>query len=407
MHILSVAWRNLTRNRRRAALALLTVSFGVIAMVLADGFVQWIFWAMRESAIQSRLGHVQIAEKGYFRDGLADQWAYLLPEHPDRIASLEGVPGVKLVTPRLLFSGLVSHGETSVSFLGEGVVPAKETELNKHLHVVKGHDLESADARQVLLGRGLARNLDVVPGDSVVLMANTASGGINAVELTVAGLFITASEAFDQSALRIPMDIASELVRAKGAHVWVVLLESTELTDALLPVIRARFNTRGEEFDVVPWTELADFYNKTVQLFSRQMDVVRLVIGLIIVFSISNMLVMGVLERTAEIGTLMALGYRKKRILQLFVTESLLLGCAGGALGVLLGVGLALVVSWVGIPMPPPPGMEIGFTAEIRLTWELVLKGFVVAIVTTALAGLYPAWKASRLEVVNALRHSR
>ena len=137
------------------------------------------------------------------------------------------------------------------------------------------------------------------------------------------------------------------------------------------------------------------------------MSVVKLIIGLIIVLSISNMLVMTVLERTGEIGTLMALGFKRRSVLQMMFIEGLLLGVVGGALGVAVGVALAIGISAVGIPMPAPPGSDTGFTGEIRLTSALVLGAFVLAVVVTALASVYPAWKASRLEVVNALRHNR
>ena len=141
-------------------------------------------------------------------------------------------------------------------------------------------------------------------------------------------------------------------------------------------------------------------------LFSQQMTVLRAIIGVIIVLSISNMLVMNVLERTGEIGTLLAVGFRRSKVMQLFAVEGLLLGLIGGAAGVLTGYGLAELTSFIGIPMPPPPGMEEGFTAEIRITLPVLANAFAIAFVTTALAGLYPAWKASRLDIINALRHN-
>jgi putative ABC transport system permease protein len=135
--------------------------------------------------------------------------------------------------------------------------------------------------------------------------------------------------------------------------------------------------------------------------------VMKLIIAVIIVLSISNTMTMSVLERTGEIGTAMALGVRRAGILRQFVTEGVLIGTLGGVLGVLLGVVLALAISGVGIPMPPPPGMGRGFVGEIRITGGLVVDAVVLALATTLLASLYPAWKASRMEVVDALRHNR
>ena len=91
---------------------------------------------------------------------------------------------------------------------------------------------------------------------------------------------------------------------------------------------------------------------------------------------------------------------------QQFAIEGLLLGLAGGVLGLAIGYGLAEMISAIGIPMPPPPGMEEGYTGEIRVTGAVLLKAFLIAFTTTALAGLYPAWKASRSHIINALRHN-
>jgi putative ABC transport system permease protein len=131
-----------------------------------------------------------------------------------------------------------------------------------------------------------------------------------------------------------------------------------------------------------------------------------LIIGLIIVLSISNMLIMNVMERTGEIGTLLAIGLKRKKILQMFATEGFLLGLVGGLAGIAIGYALAELISSIGIPMPPPPGMEEGYTGEIRVTAGLLISAFLIASITTLLAGLYPAWKASRQQIVNALRHN-
>ena len=158
------------------------------------------------------------------------------------------------------------------------------------------------------MGAGLAANLGVAPGDIVVLLANTEAGSINAAEVQVRGLFSTASKAYDDSALRVPIEIARTLVRTDGTHAWVLLLNETERTDEVLERLRAQFPEEETNLQFVAWYELADFYNKTVVLFTRQMYILQLIISLIILLSISNTLVMSVLERTGEIGTLMAVG---------------------------------------------------------------------------------------------------
>lgn len=395
--------RNLLRQPRRTMLALATVSGGVVAFLLAGGFIHWIFQDMRESTIHSQLGHIQITRPGYFAEGLGDPYQYLLPL--DTAVVRTGGDTIRTVAPRLAFSGLISKGEDTISFIGEGIDPVREAPISRAITIVAGKDLVESGLDSVLLGEGLAANLNANPGDTVVLLATTADGGVNAVELEVAGLFATITKAYDDTVLRTPIEVARQLMRVDGATSWVVLLDRTEATSETLSGLGHRLPSA--EFELIPWFELADFYNKTVELFSRQVGVVRVLIALIIILSISNTLSMAVVERTGEIGTSMALGVRRRGILSQFLWEGALLGAAGGAIGVALGYGLGAIISFIGIPMPPPPGMARGYIGQIAISPQLAFEGFALAFVTTWLAGLFPAWKASRMNVVDALRHQR
>ena len=400
-----VALRNVARQGHRTALGVAAVMFGVAAMVLTAGFVEWMFWGMREDTIRSRLGHLQIARTGYRDLGAADPNRFLLPAAAPELALIEATPGVVAVAPRLQVNGLASHGDTTLAFVGEGLDPAREEQLSGAGVVTAGERLSAADPRGVAVGGGLARNLGVKVGDTLVLLVNTPRGGLNGVEVRVRGIFATSTKAFDDSVIRLPLATARELARVPGAHRWVVVLDDTDRTDAVGAALAGMLGAKG--YEVVPWHELADFYRKTVTLFSRQVAVVQLIVGVIIVLSISNTLMLAVRERTAEIGTVLALGLRRRQVLAQFLAEGVLIGCFGAIAGAVLGGSIAQVVSTIGIPMPPPPGMEIGLSGEIRLTLPLLANAVALGLVTTMLASLYPAWTAARLEIVDALRHNR
>lgn len=386
-------------------MAMAAVSFGIVALMLAGGFIQWIFSDLRESTIHSQLGHIQVTRPGFQSDGRANPFAYLLPPGGPDLARLTRAPGVVAVAPRIYFSGLVSHADTTVSCDAEGISPGPESELSKSLSIVKGESLKAGDAKGVVFGLGLARNLGVTVGDHVVLLVNKPSGGINATELIVRGLFSTVTKAYDDVALRLPIETAQHLLGVQGAHAWVVLLSHTDQTRATTAALRKILP--AAKFEVVPWYDLADFYKKTVSLFSKQVGFVKLIIAVIIALSITNTMMMGVMERTGEIGTAMALGASRRQILRMFLYEGALLGTFGGLLGIILGGALALIISFIGIPMPPPPGMAHGFIGKILITPTLAGGALLLAILTTLIASVYPAWKASRMVVVDALRHNR
>ena len=399
---LRLAFRNLARNKNRTLVAILTVAGGVTAFLLAGGFINWVFHDMREATIHSQLGHIQIIRPGYFEKGIADPYAYLLPgtsAEEDKIRSTEGVTSI---TPRLAFSGLASFGDVSVGFTGEGIDPVRERPISSRITIKDGRDLESMDDTLAILGEGLAKSLGVKPGDSIVLLGTAANGSANAIEVTVAGTFFTIYKDYDDTALRLPIPLARKLMRVSGATSWVALLNNTELTTGTIEAIRP--SLLPKDFQIVSWTELADFYNKTVVLFSKQVDVVKIIIGLIIILTISNTQTMSVLERTTEIGTSLAIGVRSSEILRLFLLEGVMLGIAGGLIGISLGYALGAVISAIGIPMPPPPGMARGYTGQILVSGALAIDALLLAFVTTLLASVMPAWRASRMNIVDALR---
>ena len=400
--LLRLAILNLLRNRSRTTVAVLTVAGGVIAFLLAGGFINWIFHDMRDATIRSQLGHFQIVRPGFFEQGLADPYAYLLPARSEQESSVAAMPGLKSLTPRLVFSGLASFGDTTVTFSGEGIDPIREQPISSRITISAGRDLGSLEDKSVILGEGLAKNLGAQAGDRIVLLGTAANGGASAIEVTVAGVFYTINKEFDNYALRIPIPLARKLMRVEGATSWVGLLDNTDATAGVVAKLRATLP--AETFQLIPWTDLADFYNKTVVLFSKQVDVVKLIIGIIIVLTISNTQTMNVLERTTEIGTSLAIGVRSSDVLVQFLLEGLLIGIVGGFVGVALAFGLAEMISSIGIPMPPPPGMARGYTGQIMITMSLVNDALVLSTITTLLASLMPAWKASRLNIVDALR---
>jgi putative ABC transport system permease protein len=193
-------------------------------------------------------------------------------------------------------------------------------------------------------------------------------------------------------------------MRVQGAHALLLLLDDTRRTNDA--VERLRRELPPKDYQVVPWYELADFYNKTVALFSKQVRVVWVIIAAIIVLSITNTMMMNVIERTWEIGTAMALGDTRRMILIRFIFEGSILGVLGGVIGLMLGVVVAFAISAIGIPMPAPPGMAHGYIGKILVTPLLAFQAVSLAVISTAAASIYPAWRASRLEIVDALRHN-
>ena len=136
-----LAFRNLARQRHRTLAALSAIALGVVALTLAAGFVQWNLNFGRESTIHSQLGHIQVFRPGFLDLGRADPFSYILAGKESQLAALRSHPHVRAVAQRLALNGLASHGDTTISFIGEGVEPAAERELSRSLRIVDGEDL--------------------------------------------------------------------------------------------------------------------------------------------------------------------------------------------------------------------------------------------------------------------------
>jgi putative ABC transport system permease protein len=400
--ILLLALRSVTRNPRRTAISLLTVAFGVAALIVAGGFVDALLLKLREDTIHSQLGHIQIRDMRQDAAGAKDPFSNLLPTSPRAMAPVATTPGVRTVTPRLSVSGLISVGETTLSFSGQGVDPAGEAGLAQGIAVVAGTRLQPSDVAAAVLGEGLAASLGVKPGDTVALLVTAANGTFNATDVVVRGIFSTVSKSHDDVALRLPLATAQKLLRVEGAQQWLVLLDDTDATAEMLQ--RLRHALPADRYTLKRWDEDADFYRKTSELFARQFGFVRVIVLTIIVLSILNTMTMNVLERTREIGVMLALGDSRRRVLALFACEGALLGIVGAASGAALGMAAGVALSAVGIPMPPPPGMNHGFDTGIALSPLLVAVAAAIGAVAAALAAVPPALRGARLRVVDALR---
>ena len=400
-----LALRNLFRHRVRSAVTLAAIAFSTVVLVLAAGFIEWIFSDLRKVTIETGLGHIQVMRHGYLERGISDPFDYLIPVKAKELADITATPHVISAGSRLNFSGLISFEDATLSFVGVGVEPDKERAVSRNLNFSSGGDLGTTDTATVVVGEGLAANLGLKLDDRVTLLVNTSSGSVSAVDARVQGIYSTQVKAVDEVAIRIPLPLARKLLRVEGSHLWVLGLDDVGQVDATAAALKAKLDP--QRFDVVRWIDLSDFFTKTVTFLSGQLGVMRFLIGVIIVLGVSNMLIMNVLERTGEIGTLMALGVRRRKIIQLFLLESLYLGLIGCVIGLLVALLLAQIISSIGVPMPPPPGRTAGYLGAIRVTGPILLSAFAVTLGTTLLAALYPARKAARLVIVDALRYNR
>ena len=402
--LLRLAARNVFRHRGRSLMTLGSIAFGVVALVLAGGFIKDTIDELGESMIHSQSGHLQVSREGYREHAAGDSAAYLMREPQalrSRLAALNGVDEVLL---RLVFTGLLNNGHNDWAIAGEGIEPAPEARLGTYLNVSRGRQLAADDAYGMMIGAGVADALDLAPGDWVNLLTNTPDGAVNVLEFQIIGVFQSFSKDYDARAVRIPLAAAQELIGANGAHLAVMVLAHTEHTETVKSAVAAAAS--GEGFAVHDWKSLNPFYEQTVQLYQQQFGFLVAVILLMVALSVGNAINMNVHERAGEFGTMMACGAPRAEVFRLIIAESALLGLSGALLGVAVGNVLAVIISAIGIPMPPPPNSDLGYISLIRLSVPVTLLAGLIGVLAPVAAALRPALRASRADIAVSLRQA-
>jgi putative ABC transport system permease protein len=404
---IKLACRNIFRNPRRTTLTLLAISFGCASLIINGGIIYFIFRGLREDAIHGRYGHIQIHHRGFTEKHQAQPFDYTISsaEFEEIKLLLGDVEHVEEATGRLEFAGLMSYGGKNVSFLGYGVEADRDARLNTMISIVEGEGLSAEEPRGVILGKGLAARLQLRAGDFATLLVNTRDGDYNAVDVRVRGIFEGGLKEFDDWVMKIPLEKAQELLAMNEIQSVVVLLDKTENTEAARELLLRAIADRNLDLEMTAWLDHALFYNQVVSMFGKELDVVKVIISIIVILSIINSLTMSIFERTREIGAIMAIGAGRSQVMKMLALEGLLLGVIGGLIGVAAGIAIGAVISYIGIPMPPPPASTRPFTAQVDIIPAIILSSFLIAVSSSVLASIYPAYRASRLRIVDALRY--
>lgn len=387
----------------------MAISFGCIALIINGGIIYNIFRGLREDAIYGRHGHIQIHKQGYLENHASHPFEYKLPNQDyNRLKPLLfSLEHVEKLSVNVEFSGLITAGDKNISFLGLGVeADIDATAFSRQLITIKsGKGLSNDDPYGVILGIGLAAKIDAQVGDYVRLMVNTATGTFNAIDVQIRGIFEGGSKAFDDWVLKIPFQTAQELLSLEAIDSVILFLDKTKHTERVKNQLMTLFYENNLDIELQIWSELALFYNQVIQMFGRELNIIKTIISIVVVLSILNTMSMSIFERTSEIGTIMAMGTKRRKVFLMFLLEALILGLFGGILGVIGGIGLAKLISYIGIPMPPPPASTRPFTARVDIVSSILYFSFLLSVIASVIAAIFPAYKASRLQIVDALRY--
>jgi ABC-type lipoprotein release transport system permease subunit len=401
IQLLRMAFRDLGRNRRRSFFSALAVGMGLALLLLLAAFIQGEMGGAIESSIRLQSGHLQVRAKTYDESKTSLKWEDLV-ENPDQVAEkIKALAPVRVATPRLFASGIVSVRDESAGVRIIGIDPSSEANAPYRQGLVAGVFLAADDREGVLLGQPLSEKLGLHIGDQINLSVNTSNGDVTEQPFTVRGIYTTNTNGFDGVTIFLPLAKAQTITQAENhASTIFILLKDSAQTDAVASALQST------AYQVLTWTKMNDVIIQTEAMANSYMVIFYVIVLAVTASVIINTLIMAVFERTREIGILSAIGMKSSRIMAMFLTESSLLAVGGILLGLALG-GLAIAYfSIVGfyIGNMGLTGILIGNTIYAKLTLLDTIRLTMAAFCVTLLAGLIPAIMAARMEPVEALR---
>jgi putative ABC transport system permease protein len=465
--LIKIAFRNMLRNLRRSLMTGSAVAAGALALLLFGGFAAYIFAGLETNNVQ-RIGHLTVFREGYFLLGAGNPAAYGIDGYRGVIELIERDPTlgpmINVITPTQSLVGIAGNFsggvEASKTFLGTGLIPSNRErmrqwdEFGASAGYVPDRRMSDEDPSRGEIGVGLARVLGLCgplglrgcpalpavrssageaagaasrdltdlalrdlaarapgsdPTPQIDLLAATAGGAPNVVQLAVGGAEPQGVKELDDNFVAMPLGLAQQLVYGRGEHKATgIVLQLHRSED--MPAARARLTTlfrqKNLDLEIRDFGELSPFYGQVKNMFSAIFLFIALVMGVIVLFAVVNTMTMNVMERTNEVGTIRALGVRRAGIRSQFTVEGVLIGAIGATVGAVLALAIAALINHAGLSwIPPGNATAVPLRLDVAGRAALVGGAWLGLAIVTTLAALLPANRAARLPVVDALRH--
>ena len=410
LNIFKIAVRNLTRYKRRTLLTASLVAIGVV-FVLVFISVSGSFKNMMIGQItDSFLGHIQIHKKGYVAS--IDSLPLTLNLSPNALEKVEKAinetPGIEAYSKRIKFGGMFSNFVETTNVRLNGVYPEDEVKtVPLFLSRIKEGE-RTIRTGEILVPELLAKGMKVKVGDTVVIIATNRDGSVNGKQFRVGGILESVTGPGGRDGY-IHMDDAAEILRMNATEISEIAIRLRDFDGLhsvfgkLKDILSNELNKQGgPAFEVHMWEKLSPFYN-VAKMIDIMTFFVKLMLIAIVLISIMNVMVMAVYERIREIGTIAAIGTLPGKIVAMFLIEGFSLGLFGAVVGNILGAAVVFVLN---VAKPTFSfGRQKGLLLSPSISLEDILVISVIVITISVVASLQPAYKASRMNPIDALRH--
>jgi ABC-type lipoprotein release transport system permease subunit len=397
-----IAWRNVWRNKGRSAVVIGSMVIGIWALSFGSGFMQSFLTGYIASSIKHETSNGQIHHPEFTKDL---DIKFTIP-HPDRIvAILNQNKQVKDICSRSVVNGMISSSRQASGVEIIGVNPEDEARVTQLDSLITyGTYFTGVSDNPVLIGEKLAEKLKVKVKSKVVLTFQDVDGNITAARFRVAGILHASSPQINESSAFVPKHDLNGLLNLGDA---VHEIAYTTIPGADDEQLANQFSMQFPDVKVAYWGEISPGLIFLQQWMGASLKMLIIIIMAALAFGIVNTMLMAVLERVRELGVLMALGMKRSRIFLMIMIETIFLSIAGGPLGLLTGYATISYLGKSGIDLTNySQGLEsFGYDSILypSLTGMDYMQIVIGVLITACLASIYPAWKAIRLEPVEAI----
>ena len=406
MILSKIAWRSIWRNKLRSSVVIFAIASGLLGGLFSSAWMNGMAMQRVKNTFAFEIGHVQMHHKDYAQNMDVKK---TIVDTRKKMAELSAMEGIKAVTQRLRINGMAATANKNLGVNIIGVDPVAEKqvfELYQRIDSSSGNFFDNEGKNPIVISKALAKELNAKLRSKIVLTFQDFNGEITGAAFKVVGLYKTDNSPWDKMHVFVKnSDLGSVLeVPDDQSHEIVLLLDDYEQA----VVVAGQLQDKNPGTRVEDWAEISPYLSMMSGYMDTMMGLFMAIILGALGFGIVNTMLMVVLERTRELGMLMAIGMTKKRIFAMIMLETVFLALVGGILGELLSVLSIAHFGNTGIDLTfVAEGMEaVGYSA---ITYP-VLEGYryvqitVLVVITGILASVYPALKALKLHPAEAIR---
>ncbi|MBN1980839.1 MAG: ABC transporter permease [Chitinivibrionales bacterium] len=405
--LFAIALRNILRGRRRSILSVLAVAIGIFMIVLIRGNLDGLQKGVKQQITEAETGDVQVHRSGFLQslEMMPLSLSLKLDDSLKRLIFQE--KRVRAISGRILFAGMISDEsrEYSTTFFARAIDVSNELRVCPRLaeNVTKGR-LPRDSASEIVVSYQIAESMKLKLGSFVTLATASKEGVFNALDFTVVGITDVRLPTASKKIVYVPLQAAQELLLMPSEVTEIVIdIDDMRESHAVSAQCTALLNTAGVDAEAASWDEVADFFTTIFGIQNAVFGLISAIVFMLVVTGIANAMLMMVFERVREIGTLMAMGMRRRQIMALFLYEAAIMSCIGAVIGAGGGLIVITLLGKQGITFTVLGSISPAtiYPSISGITLSLIMVG---AIVGALISGSVPAWKASKLKPAEAIR---